>query len=148
VSRTDEIVVGVGGVIWDSLGRLLLIRRTKPPRQGEWSLPGGKVELGETLETALHREIREETGLTIAILGLAGVAELVDRDALPGAGRHYVLVDYGAKPISGIARAASDASHATWFSHAEIAGLPMWEETRRIIDESARLHRHLAEKKR
>lgn len=145
MSRTDGIIVGVGGVIWDNLGRLLLIRRTKPPRQGEWSLPGGKVEHGETLEAALYREIREETGLTIAILGLAGIAELVDQTA---GGRHYVLIDYSARAVAGIAHAASDASHATWFTHAEIVGLPMWTETRRIIDESARLHRHLAEKRR
>lgn len=140
MNGTDGIVVGVAGVVWNDAGQVLLIRRANPPRAGQWSLPGGKVERGETLQDALRREIREETGLEIMILGLAGVAEIVDDGGLGGSGRHYVLIDYGVRAVSGIARAASDAKDATWFACSELEALPLWDETRRIIAESARLH--------
>ena len=140
MNHTDGIVVGVAGVIWNEAGQVLLIRRANPPRAGQWSLPGGKVERGETLHQALLREIREETGLEVEILGLAGVGEIVDDSVAGGTGRHYVLIDYGVRAVSGIARAASDATDATWFAHAELEALPLWAETRRIIAESARLH--------
>lgn len=140
MNRTDGIVVGVAGVIWNEAGEVLLIRRVNPPRAGQWSLPGGKVERGETLHQALLREIREETGLEVEILGLAGVAEIVDDRVAGGNGRHYVLIDYGVRAVSGVACAASDAADATWFAYAELDTLPLWAETRRIIAESARLH--------
>lgn len=141
MSATDPILVGVAAVIWNEAGQVLLIRRLYPPRAGQWSLPGGKVERGETLEAALKREIREETGLEIAILGLAGVAEIVDDSTLGGPGRHYVLIDYSARAISGIARAASDAGEALWVDDQGLERIALWPETRRIIAESARLHR-------
>jgi 8-oxo-dGTP diphosphatase len=138
VNRAAEtIVLGVGAVVWNDRGEVLLIRRVNPPRQNEWSLPGGKVEFGETLRDALAREVREETGLEIAILGLIDVAELVQDAA---AGKHYVLVDFCARALSGDAVAASDASEARWFSLAEIDALPLWSETRRIIAESMKLY--------
>lgn len=143
MTRTEGIVVAVAGVIWNDKGQVLLIRRANPPRAGHWSLPGGKVERGESLEEALRREIREETGLEIEILGLAGVAEIVDDGAYGGSGRHYVLIDYGVRVTSGTARAASDAMDATWFAYSELEALPLWDETRRIIAQSARLHASL-----
>ena len=141
-SLPAAITVGVAGVIWNKQGQVLLIRRRNPPRAGHWSLPGGRVERGERLEDALRREIREETGLEVEILGLAGVAEIVDATPLGGAG-HYVLIDYGARALADRAVAASDAMDATWF---ERASLPpdLWEETRRMIHTSARLHLGLA----
>lgn len=135
-----RIILGVGAVVWNAREEVLLIRRRNPPRQDEWSLPGGKVEFGETLREALAREVREETALEIEIIGLVGVAELV-RDACAGAeDGHYVLVDFCAFARSGDFTAASDASEARWFSVAEIAALPLWRETRRIIAESAKLY--------
>ncbi len=132
------ITVGVAGVIWNRQGQVLLIRRRNPPRAGHWSLPGGRVERGERLEDALRREIREETGLEVEILGLAGVAEIVDAASLGGAG-HYVLIDYGVRAVAGTAVAASDAMDATWF---ELDKLPreLWQETLRMIHTSAQLH--------
>ena len=106
-------VIGVAAVIWNDRREVLLIRRTKPPREGQWSLPGGRLEFGETLEDGVRREVREETGLEIALLGLAGVAETV-RDAEAGAPEaHFVLIDYSAKVLSGEAVAASDAGRTT-----------------------------------
>lgn len=136
---TAGITVAVAAVIWNATGQVLLIRRTKPPRSGQWSLPGGRVERGEPLETALRREIREETGLEIRVLGLAGVAEIVDASPDGGVG-HYVLIDYGARSLGGVAIAASDAADATWFAPEDLDGIELWQETRRIIAESARLH--------
>lgn len=134
------IVVGVAAVIWNDAGQVLLIRRTKEPRRGQWSLPGGKVEPGETLEDAVRREAREETGLEIEIMGLAGVAETIDDAEIGAGGLHFVLIDYGARAVAGTARAASDAADATWFDYADLAAIALWDETRRIIAESARLH--------
>lgn len=138
MAADERITVGVGAVIWNAERQVLLIRRTKEPRIGQWSLPGGKVEKGESLHDAVRREVREETGLEIEILGLAGVAETID-DVGAG-GRHYVLIDYGAQVVSGEARAASDAADATWFSYSDLARLPLWSETHRIVAASARLH--------
>jgi 8-oxo-dGTP diphosphatase len=136
-----RIVVGVAAVIWNDLGQVLLIRRAKAPRKGEWSLPGGKVEFGETLTAAVHREVREETGLEVEILGLVDVAETI-RDAAAGApDDHFVLIDFGARVVSGTAQAASDAADARWFDMEELAALPLWSEMRRIIALSAKRHR-------
>ncbi len=101
-----RIVLGVAAVIWNAEGDVLLIRRAKEPRKGQWSLPGGKLEFGETLIEGVRREVREETGLEVEILGLVDVAETI-RDASVGAADdHFVLIDYGARVISGTAEAA------------------------------------------
>jgi len=131
-------ILGVAAVIWNDARQVLLIRRTKEPRKGEWSLPGGKVEFGESIEDAVRREIREETGLEIALLGLAGIAETMLDESVGAADMHFVLMDYSARVVSGEAVAASDAADATWFSLAEVEKLPLWSETQRIIAQSAR----------
>ena len=133
----ERIIVAVGAVIWNARGEILLVRRQHPPKQDEWSLPGGRVEFGETLRDALAREIREETGLEIDIVGLVDVVELVDHAGSDGA--HYVLVDFCARAHPGEAVAASDAAEARWFSLAATEALPLWRETRRVIGESAKL---------
>lgn len=127
---SERIVLGVGAVVWNDRGEVLLVRRANPPRRNEWSLPGGKVEFGEALQAALAREVQEETGLAIEILGLVEVAELIDES-------HYVLVDFTARACPGTPTAGSDARETRWFSMAEIAVLPLWTETRRVIEMSA-----------
>jgi 8-oxo-dGTP diphosphatase len=139
-----RIVLGVAAVIWNGRGDVLLIRRAKEPRKGQWSLPGGKLEFGETLIEGVRREVREETGLEVEILGLIDVAETI-RDAEAGAANdHFVLIDYSARVISGTAVAASDAAEARWFALEELDTLPLWSEMHRIIALSVERHRRMA----
>ena len=117
---TAAPVVGVGGVVVRD-GRALLIRRGKEPLYGRWVVPGGTVELGETLEEALVREMEEETGLHVEPVEILTVFDRIQRED----GRvvyHYVIVDYLCRWRSGEARAASDALEVAWTSAAELPG--------------------------
>ena len=112
-------VVGVGGVVVRE-GRALLVRRGKEPLYGRWVVPGGTVELGETLEEAVVREMEEETGLRVEPVEVLTVFDRIDRDG----GRvtyHYVIVDYLCRWRSGEARAASDALEVVWASAEELS---------------------------
>lgn len=126
-------IVGVAAAIWNDRREILLIRRAKEPRKGQWSLPGGKVEFGETLHAAVLREVREETGLEIEIIALTEALETMLDDATGAPNTHYVLIDYSARVVSGTAKAASDAADARWFTMAELAQTPVWDEMRRVI---------------
>lgn len=108
---------------------VLLIRRGRPPRQGEWSLPGGRIEPGERAVDAALRELREETGVEAEITGLIDVVDGV----FPDAGRHYVLIDYAARWVSGEPVAGDDALEARFVALDQIDELIDWTETRRII---------------
>lgn len=110
----DRPFVGVGGVIIDEVGRVVLIRRRFEPLAGEWSLPGGTLEVGESLESAVAREMREETGLVVTV---GPVVEVFDRIMHDDEGRvrfHFVLVDYLCWPAGGTLRADSDVSDAVF----------------------------------
>ncbi len=134
----DRPVVGVGIVLWRQ-GRVALVRRGKPPRQGQWSLPGGAQKLGETVLEAAVREVREETGLALVDPRIVDVVDLVERDAEGRVRYHYTLVEVTGRAVGGTGEAASDAAALAWFTPGEIVALPLWEETKRIV--------HLAAKK-
>jgi 8-oxo-dGTP diphosphatase len=110
----------VGAVIHDASARILLIKRANPPAQGLWSLPGGRVEPGESAEAAVVREVREETGLHVRVTAEVGT---VIRDA--AAGDRYVIRDFRCEVIGGDAPvAADDALDAGYFTATELADLP------------------------
>ncbi|HXD98960.1 MAG TPA: NUDIX hydrolase [Candidatus Acidoferrum sp.] len=114
--------VGVGAVVLDA-GRVLLVRRGKPPLAGKWSLPGGMLELGETTAEAARREVAEECGLQIRVGEVAGILDRVVRDVEGRIRYHWVLVDYVAFVESGELCAASDADEAQWVEVDEVVRL-------------------------
>jgi 8-oxo-dGTP diphosphatase len=111
-------VVGVGGVVVRD-GRVLLVRRGKEPLYGRWTVPGGTVELGETLEEAVVREMEEETGLRVEPVEVLTVFDRIDRDG-ERVRHHHVIVDYLCRWRSGEAGAASDALEVAWASAEEL----------------------------
>jgi 8-oxo-dGTP diphosphatase len=131
-------IIGVGAVIWRGPEELLLVRRRQSPRQNEWSLPGGRVEPGETVREALHREIAEETCLTVSIGDLIDVVDLIERDG-GQLSSHYVLIDFSCHWRSGDARPLTDVAMCQWMDPARAIACVSWEETRRIIRRSALL---------
>ena len=131
-------IVAVGAVIWNAAREVVLIRRAAFPRAGEWSIPGGKVVFGETLREALIREVREETGLEIDIVGLIDAVDFFAPDTGVDISHHYVLIDFAARQTGGALRAGTDAEEARWVPYAELDRYELWSETRRIIAASAR----------
>ncbi len=124
--------IGVGVIVWRD-DHCLLVRRSKPPRSGQWSLPGGRQRLGETVIEAAQREVHEETGVTIAVLDVVTAVDLIERDEAGRVRFHYVLVDVNARWLSGEARARSDAADVLWARLDMLSQLGMWSETERII---------------
>jgi 8-oxo-dGTP diphosphatase len=125
------------GVVCLRGDEVLLIRRGTPPRLGEWSLPGGRIEPGERAVEAALRELREETGVEAELTGLVDVVDGV----FPEHGRHYVLIDFAARWISGEPVAGDDAAEAAFHPLASVDALVDWAETRRIIRQAAAMAR-------
>lgn len=121
------------GVVCLRGDEVLLIRRGQPPRLGEWSLPGGRIEPGEGARDAALRELFEETGVTAEIVGLIDVVDGV----FPEIERHYVLIDFAARWIAGEPVAGDDAAEAVFMPVAEALDRVAWDETRRIIRDAA-----------
>ncbi|WP_246119626.1 NUDIX hydrolase [Aeromicrobium flavum] len=116
----DDLVLAAGAVITDDRGRLLLVLRGREPGRGLWSVPGGKVEPGESLEDATVREVLEETGLAITV-----GRELWTVRVPTGDGREYEIHDFAATVVGGVLQAGDDASEAAWFAPEDLDGLPL-----------------------
>ena len=128
-------LVGVGAVVVDQ-GRVLLIRRGTEPMKGRWSLPGGLLELGEPLAAGAAREVKEETGLEVEVLGLVEVLDRIYRED-DRVRYHYVIADYLCRVVGGEMRAASDADAVRWIERAEWSGhseLQIEAITARVIE--------------
>ena len=130
---SEQISIGVGAVVFRD-GDVLLIKRGKPPFEGQWSIPGGGLEHGERLTGAVIREVREETGVEIRILGLLDVFEgLPDETGHP----HVVMIDYVAEWVSGDPIAGDDALEAEFVSLEEARSRLAWDLTRRAVAQAA-----------
>ena len=129
--------VGVGAIVWRG-DDVLLIRRASPPRAGQWSLPGGGQELGETVADAAIREVFEETGMSIRVMDVVTVVDLIERDPDGRVRFHYVLVDVNAEWLASEPAAASDALDVGWWRLEQLDGLGLWNKTREVIQLAAR----------
>ena len=125
--------VGVGAVVLHA-GRVLLVKRGRPPGLGRWSLPGGLVELGETTAEAARREVAEECGIAVQVAGVAGVVDRVIRDDRGRIQYHYVLVDYLAYAESEAICAGTDAADVRWVPADELQALDVTEGLRDMIE--------------
>jgi mutator protein MutT len=119
VVSTDIPICAVGAIVLEK-GEVLLVRRNRAPALGQWSLPGGRVEWGETLREAIAREVREETGVDIEVEGLAGIAERILPNDAGKTEFHYVILDFWARPKSRDLTPGDDASDARWVPVAEL----------------------------
>jgi ADP-ribose pyrophosphatase YjhB (NUDIX family) len=118
-SYPDRPVLGVGAVVLVE-GRVVLVKRAHPPLQGEWNLPGGAVEVGETLEAACAREVLEETGLEVRVGPVIEVFDRIMRDTAQKVQYHFVLVDYLCHATGGVLRSGSDATEITLADPADL----------------------------
>jgi 8-oxo-dGTP diphosphatase len=125
-------LVGVGSIIIEG-DRVVLVKRAYPPIEGQWSIPGGVLEVGELVREAAVREAREETGLIVEPGELLGVFDRVLRDAEKRVQYHYVLIDFLCQRVGGELLAASDAAEVRWFTREELPALNLAEDTLEVI---------------
>lgn len=148
----ERPVVGVGGVVIED-GRALLIRRGSEPLRGEWSIPGGTLELGESLEQGVARELLEETGLEVRVMELIEVFDRIfegDEADAAAAGAvlekkrpkyHYVIADYLCERVGGEAVAASDVTHVAFAREDELGGYGLTETATRVLRKAFAMER-------
>ena len=133
----EQPFVGIGAIIIekDRSGkeRVVLVKRAHPPIQGQWSIPGGVLEVGELVRDAAVREALEETGLIVEAGDLLGVYDRVLYDAEERVQYHYVLIDFLCRPVGGKLLAASDAAEVHWFTREELPALNLAEDTQEVI---------------
>jgi len=130
-------LVGVGGVVIHR-GRVLLIRRKRQPLKGEWSIPGGLVELGEELAAAVRRELREETGLEVQPLEVLTIFDRIMRGGRDGSRvrYHFVIVDYACRRIRGRLAPASDVFDARWVRRQDLAKFHLTDKASEVIQQA------------
>ena len=155
----ERPVVGVGGVVIEN-GRALLIRRGSEPLLGQWSIPGGTLELGESLEHGVIRELKEETGLTVRIVEMIEVFDRIYADEADAAGGvasefshaaakkkgprfHYVIIDYLCERVDGEAKAGSDVTDVAFASEDDFVKFGLTETATRILRKAFAMHRAL-----
>jgi 8-oxo-dGTP diphosphatase len=137
-------IVGVGAVIIDDERRVLVVRRGQEPLQGQWSLPGGALELGESLTDGVRREVEEETGLTVEPLEILEVFDhIAHMEDSKRVRFHYVLIDYWCRVTGGVLACGSDATEARWARPEELklgGRYPVLPFTLSVIEKGLELH--------
>jgi mutator protein MutT len=133
MSAPTRPIIAVGVLLLDG-DRVLLVQRAKPPAVGRWTVPGGKVELGETLEEAALRELREETGLQATLGPVVEILDRVLRDDAGAISYHYVILDFLGSAPTGTLEAASDSADARWVAFDQLASYPLTDGLRAVID--------------
>ena len=130
-------IVGIGAIVFNGKN-VLMAQRGRSPSFGNWSIPGGAVELGETLEEACIREVFEETSLTVKIVSRHTVLDRITRDDWSRVQYHYVLIDFICRPVGGTLQAGSDAAEARWVPLKDLGDLnPMTRGTAQVILDAA-----------
>ena len=135
--------IAVAAVAFDDQDRVLLAKRGREPAMGRWSVPGGKVELGETLAQACAREMLEETGLDVRVGERVAVVERIGQDESGGVSYHYVIHDYLVEIIGGTLAAASDASEVGWFTLGELDSMPVTDGLEQVLKQAQALRNTL-----
>ena len=131
----DRPIPGVGAVIISG-DRVLLVKRAHEPLKGEWSLPGGAVEVGESLEAALVREVREETCLDVVVGPVVEVLDRIGRDATGRVEYHFVIIDYLCRVSGGTATGGSDAEDVQWVRQSDLARYRLTAAASRVIEKA------------
>lgn len=129
--------VTVGAIVLKE-NKILLVKRKRPPHQGCWAIPGGKIELGETIQQAAEREIKEETGITIRAKDPIYIFDYIERDEGGDICFHYVIIDVAADYLSGDLQAGDDAEMANWFTMDEAEKLALTSSTKKLLKEKIR----------
>jgi len=136
----ERPVIGVGGVVIAD-GRALLIRRGHPPLKDEWSIPGGTLEVGETIINGVQRELEEETGIQVRVLDLIEVFERIFPDDSGRPQYHFVILDYLCEIVGGETRAGGDVTDAAWAAEADLAKFSLTPAATRVIRKAFEMSR-------
>jgi 8-oxo-dGTP diphosphatase len=136
----ERPLVGVGGVVIRD-ERALLIRRGSAPLEGEWSIPGGMLEIGETISEGVQRELLEETAIEVKVLDLIEVFERLTRDEAGKLKYHFVILDYLCEAVSGAARAGSDVTDVAWAREEELDAYSLTPTATRVIQKAFEMAR-------
>jgi 8-oxo-dGTP diphosphatase len=135
----DSPWLGVGGLIFQD-GQVLLVKRGREPGAGQWSIPGGMVDVGETVKEAVKREIREETGLRVEVGDLVEVFERILPDDQGRIQYHYVVLDYLCRGVGGRLEASSDAAEVVFYPIPDLRNLKLFPKTEQVIYKAYALH--------
>lgn len=128
----ERPIVAVGGVVIHE-SRVLLIKRGQPPLEGRWSIPGGILEIGETIAAGIERELWEETSVRVRVLGLIEIYEKLLRDEQNEPQYHFVILDYACEYVEGTARAGGDVTDASWVTEQQLESLALTGPAKRVI---------------
>jgi ADP-ribose pyrophosphatase YjhB (NUDIX family) len=128
-------IVGVGGIVLDA-DRVLLVKRGREPLKGIWSIPGGKLELGETLRDGVRRELHEEVGLDVEVLDMVEVFERITADSEGRTAYHFVLIDFLCESAAGVARAADDVAEVAWVDRNRVSEYETTQGAAAVIEKA------------